>query len=173
MTIRTGISNNTFRALHRPLKEIGVLLIFALAGTAASWALRTDPLPLNADSAFYQLELDAPLIEPAAAITLYDEGEYLFIETRAAQKESVATIPGAIPVRSASFDDDLLDVFDFMQPGDPLILFGDGNMVPTSNIASRLKGRGYDNIKILRGGINAWIKAHGPITRLPQPEQDF
>ncbi len=173
MVIRSGTGNNALSALRQPLKEVGVLLIFALAGTAASWALRADPLPLSADPAFYQLELDAPLIEPAAAIRLYDEGEYLFIETRPTQEESVATIPGAIPVRSTSFDDDLLDVFDFMQPGDPLILFGGDNMVPTSNIASRLKGRGYDNIKILRGGIKAWIKAHGPISRTSQPEQDF
>ncbi len=151
-------------AMRRPLKEAGVLLVIALTATAASWALRPDRLPLRADPAFYRLELDAPLIDPGPALALYDEGQDLFVDTRPAPPGSLPTIPGAVPIRAASFDDDLLDLFDFLAPDDPVILFGDGNLVPVSNIAARLKERGYGNVRILRGGIKAWIKAQGPVT---------
>lgn len=160
----TGNRNLLGNTLRRPFREAAVLLIIALAGTAVSWALRSDRLPLRADPSFYKLELDAPLLDTAAARKLYDEGLTLFIDIRPITEGAVPTIPGALPVRADSFDDDLLAVFDFMQPGDPLVLFGDGNLVAVSNIAAKLKDRGYTDIHILRGGLKAWIKAGGPIT---------
>ncbi len=152
-------------AMRRPLKEAGVLLVVALAATAISWALRPDRLPLRADPAFYELELDAPLIDPESALALYQAGDHLFIDTRPVPEDSLPTIPGALPIRAGSFDDDLLDLFDFLSPDDPLILFGDGDLLPVSNIAGRLRERGYKDIQILRGGMGAWIKAGGPTTR--------
>ena len=152
-------------AMRRPLKEAGVLLVVTMAATALGWALRPDRLPLRADPAFYELELEAPLIDPDPALALYQAGEHLFIDTRPVPEDSLATIPGALPIRPGSFDDDLLDLFDFLSPEDPLILFGDGNLLPVSNIASRLKERGYRDIRILRGGIGAWVAAGGPVTR--------
>ncbi len=169
MDPRPGTRNTTGASLRKSLLEAGVLLAFALAATAISWALRSDRLPLRADPTFYRLELDAPLIDPAAAIELYRQGQYLFIDTRPVPEDSLASIPGALPVREQSFDDDLLAVFDFMHPEDPLILFGDGNLLTVSNISARLKARGYTHIQILRGGLRAWVQAQGPVTSGPLP----
>jgi len=147
----------------RALREALWLLAAAAILTAASWALRNDGLPLRADPTFYNLELEAPLITPGEALAFYNEGLHLFIDTRPGNGLDQATIPGAFPVRQSSFDDDLLDLFDFIAPTDPLILFGDGNLLPISAIAARLKDRGYPEVSILDGGLDAWRKAGGPV----------
>ena len=43
-----------------------------------------------------------------------------------------------------------------MTPEDHLVLFGDGDLLPVSNIAARLMDRGYPNLLILKGGLAAW-----------------
>ncbi len=157
---------------HQPLREAAVLLVLVMAVTAVSWSLRHDRLPLLADPDFYQLELNAPLIDPGPALVLYDEGIHLFIDTRPLPEGTVPTIPGAMVIRQDSFDDDLLALFDFLHPEDPLILFGDGNLLAVSNLAALLQERGYNDIQILRGGIKAWIRAQGPTTTPAPQRQD-
>jgi rhodanese-related sulfurtransferase len=146
------------------LREAGLLLAFALLATAVSWLLRSDPLPLAADPVVYELELDAPLATIAEALVLYDEGDFIFVDTRPRTEGEFQTIPGAFFIRESTFDDDLLEHFDFMTPEDHFILFGDGDLFPVSNIAARLKDRGYPNLFILKGGLAAWRKAGGEIS---------
>jgi hypothetical protein len=146
------------------LREAGLLLLTALVITGASWFLRSDGLPLVADSVEYELELAAPLIGIEEALNQFDEGEFLFVDTRARQGGAFDTIPGAFFVREASFDDDLLEYFDFMTTTDHIILFGDGDLTPASNIAGRMKERGYENLSILKGGLEAWSRAGGEIS---------
>ncbi len=140
-------------------REAGILLLVAVLATGGWWARNTDRLPLRADPAFYQLELEAPLLAIREALAFYDDGAHLFVDTRIGGSE---TIPGSLFIREATFDDDLLNNFDFMFAEDTLIIFGDGNLTATSNIAGRLKERGYQNVHILRGGLPAWIKGGGP-----------
>ncbi|PJA73882.1 hypothetical protein CO151_10860 [bacterium CG_4_9_14_3_um_filter_65_15] len=150
--------------LRRPLMEACALSVIVLAVTAVSWALRPDRLPLSADPTFYKLELDAPLIATKQAVALYDAGTHLFVDTRPGPIGATPTIPGSVPIRQDSFDDDLLDLFDFITPEDPLILFGDGNLSLASSIAARLKARGYVDLEILSGGLEAWRAAGAPLT---------
>jgi hypothetical protein len=147
-----------------PLREAAFLLLLAAIATAASWAVRPDRLPLVADSRVYQLELPAPLVDTATALGLFDEGVHLFIDTRDIEPGSAATISGALPIRPSSFDDDLMDLFDFLMPEDPLVLFGDGDLNATANLATRLLDRGYTDLLILDGGLAAWEKAGGDIS---------
>jgi rhodanese-related sulfurtransferase len=144
-------------------REAAFLLLVAVAATAATWALRPDPLPLVADARTYELELAAPLVGPREAVVLYDEGEHLFVDTRDVEPGAVATIPGALPIRANNFDDDLFDLFDFLTTEDPLVLFGDGDLMATNTIASRLADKGYRELLILDGGLSAWRKAGGEI----------
>ena len=144
-------------------REAALLLVLSCVILAASWALRSDRLPLVADARTYELELAAPLVDPEAAILLYDEGVHLFIDTRAVEPGTVATIPGALPIRAETFDDDLLDLFDFLRPEDPLVLFGDGDLLSVSTIASRLADKGYTDLQILDGGVGAWRRAGGEV----------
>lgn len=148
-----------------PVREAGLLLLIALLATGVSWYLREDGLPLVANSTGYELELEAPLVAVEEALAHFDEGEYLFVDTRGAVLEEFQTIPGAFFIREDSFDDDILHNFDFMGPSDHFILFGDGNLLPVSNIAARMKARGYENVFILQGGLAAWRAAGGEISQ--------
>jgi rhodanese-related sulfurtransferase len=140
-------------------KEAGLILVLSMIATAAWWAFSAERLPLQADPAYYELELEAPLLTIDEALVFYDEGVHLFVDTR--DDNEGTSIPGALFIRAETFDDDLLENFDFMFPEDELILYGDGNLSRTSNIAARLKGRGYLNVHILQGGFSAWINAGG------------
>lgn len=155
-------------SMREPARQALLLLGIAAAAAAASWALRDPRLPLRADSAFYELELAAPLVEAAEALRLYEAGDHLFIDTRPVAPGTTATIPASMLVRAASFDDDLLAVFDFLRPEDPLVLFGDGDLNGVSNVAARLRDRGFQDLTILRGGLDAWRRAGGECTE-PRP----
>lgn len=142
-------------------KEASLLLAAALVLTAVSWLARPDSLPLLADPAVYELELAAPVVEIPAALQLFDEGAHLFIDTRPIEPGSQPTIAGAFIIREATFDDDLLALFDDLYPEDPLILFGDGDLVGTNNVAGRLLARGFSDVQIMRGGVKGWQAADG------------
>jgi rhodanese-related sulfurtransferase len=148
-----------------PLREAGLLLLAAAIATAVSWVLRSDGLPFTADPTGYELELAAPLTGITEALALYEEGDYFFVDTRPQVDGDFQTIPGAFFIRAESFDDDILANFDFMTPEDHFILFGDGDLLPVSTIASRMKDRGYENLFILKGGLAAWRKAGGEISQ--------
>ena len=147
------------------LREAGLLLLVALLATGITWILRSDGLPLTADATGYELELAAPLVQVDQALVLFDEGEYLFVDARSSVELEFTTIPGAFLIRQDTFDDDLLGYFDFMGPDDHFILFGDGNLLPISNIAARMIERGYENVVILKGGLSAWRAAGGDISQ--------
>ena len=147
------------------LREAGLLLLVALAATGLSWFLRSDSLPLRADPVAYELELAAPLVGIKEALALFEEGDFLFIDTRPRAQGEFQTIPGAFFIREESFDDDLLEYFDFMTTEDTFILFGDGDLFSVSNLAARMQGRDYTNLFILKGGLTAWEKAGGEISR--------
>lgn len=147
------------------VREAGLLLLLTVALTSVSWLLRDDGLPFAADPVGYELELAAPLTSTEEALALYDEGDYLFVDTRTATDGDFQTIPGAFFIREATFDDDLLEYFDFMTTEDHFILFGDGDLFPVSNIAARMKDRGYQDLLILKGGLEAWLRAGGEISK--------
>ena len=151
-------------------KEAALLIFAALVLTAVSWLLRPDGLPLVADPAVYELELVAPVVEIPAALEFFDEGMHLFIDTRPIEPNSQPTIAGAFIIREATFDDDLLALFDDLYPEDPVILFGDGDLVGTNNVAGRLQARGFVDVQILRGGVDGWQSAGGALGSAYVPE---
>ena len=156
--------NRTWTRVDGPaLREAVFLVLLAVLATAVTWAVRPDRLPLVADARVYELELPVPLVDTATALALYEEGAHFFVDTRGLESGSAPTIPGALPIRAASFDDDLLDLFDFLTTEDPLVLFGDGDLNATANIAARLLDRGYVDLLIFDGGLKAWEKAGGEI----------
>ena len=146
------------------LRETGLLLLLALSVTVAAWLIRPEKMALRAETAFYELELDAPLVAVADALVLYDTGSHLFLDTRAAGPGSFVTIPGALPVRVTTFDDDLYENRDFLYPEDPVVLFGDGNLPAVSDVAALLLERGFEEITIMGGDLEAWRRAGGPLT---------
>ncbi|MCP4291293.1 MAG: rhodanese-like domain-containing protein [bacterium] len=150
--------------LKKTMFQAFALLLVSVIAASLSWWLRPDALPLQADATAYELELSAPLVDLEEARSLFDEGNYLFIDTRANAAEMETTISSAFLLREKSFDDDLLALMDYLYPEDPILLFGDGDLYPVSNIADKLLKRGYENILILRAGVSGWEKAGGPLS---------
>lgn len=153
--------------LRAALGQAGWLLAVTLLLTAGSWALRPGRLPLLADASVYELELSAPLIDVPTALGLYEEGMHIFIDTRSAEDAAVSglAVPGSVSVRQENFDDDLLAIFDFVGPDDPLVLYDNGGLLIASNIAARLAERGFGDLSIMAGGVAAWREAGGETTR--------
>ena len=143
------------------LRQALQLLAASLLLGGAIWSLRTDRLPLTADLEIYQLELAAPVVNIPEALELYDQGNHLFIDTRADLQTGQEAIPGTFVLRSATFADDLRALFDYLGPEDPLIIYGDGNLTLDSNIVLKLQERGYQNLLILKGGFPAWAGGGG------------
>jgi sulfur transfer complex TusBCD TusB component (DsrH family) len=144
---------------------IGVSLVLA----AASWFVRTPRVPLVADMELYSLDLGVPVITPADAVPLFEAGVHMFVDTRA-DAADLATIPGCFIIRQDTFDDDLREVFDFLHPDDPLILYGDGNLLMLSPVLERLKARGYTDMQVMRGDPAAFRDAGGELSPGPEPE---
>ena len=150
------------RPRRRPglLREAGLLVLVALVLSALSWGLRPPRLPLRADASLYELDLEFPVVEPDAAVALYDANTHLLIDTRA-EAVGGGRVPGAFLVRQRSFDADLAEIFDFLTPEDPLLLIGDGNLLRLSAVANRLRDRGYGNLTLMRGDLVQWAAAGG------------
>lgn len=164
MVSRIFMKNQVDFCLRRPLVEAVVLVFVALIVTGLSWVLRSDSLPWQANATAYEMELSAPLIEISEALRLFDEGDYLFIDTRRNAAEVESTISSSFMIRESSFDDDLLALMDVLYPEDPMVLFGNGELSGVSNITNRLQELGYENILILRAGVNDWREAGGPVS---------
>ena len=147
-----------------------VLLAVTVVLAGAAWVLRPAPLPLAADPLSYELELSAPLVELAEARALFQEGNHFFIDTRPEAGPGVETLSGSFIIREQEFDDDLLRLLDVLYREDPVILFGDGNLMGVSNVAARMQERGFLSVQIMRAGVSAWRKAGGDMGEAYIPE---
>ncbi|MCP4571037.1 MAG: rhodanese-like domain-containing protein [bacterium] len=98
---------------------------------------------------------------------------HIFVDTRPTGPAAASglAVPGAVPIRPGSFDDDLLEIFDFVGPDDPLVLYDDGGLLGASNIAARLLERGFTDLSIMAGGVAAWQQAGGE-TSVPAAERE-
>ncbi len=142
------------------LRETLLLVVITLVLATLSWALRPPRLPLQADLAIYELDLGFPVISAAEAVACYDANSHLFIDTRGGG-DHTRRVPGAVPIGQDSFDAELREVFDFMDPEEPLLLIGDGNLVMIAVLAERLKDKGYGDITIMEGTLETWAEAGG------------
>jgi rhodanese-related sulfurtransferase len=145
------------------IRQAWILTVISIVIGAGSWLVRPDRLPLMADPEIYALDLPAPLISLQQARELYEQGNHFFIDTRRGEIQESETIPGAFVIREASFADDLNAVMDFIYPEDNLILFGESSPMPVTSVAVRFLDRGYRHVKIMQGGLEAWLQDGGPI----------
>jgi 3-mercaptopyruvate sulfurtransferase SseA len=145
-------------------RQTGLLLLAALLAATAAWALRTPRWPLRAEPALYAQEWAAPLITAGTALQLYHEGKHHFVDTRQLELPQAPHIPGAFSIRPTSFADDLLAASDFMFPSDAFVLYGTDDLAPVSSVAARFQERGYPDVEIMVGGLEAWRTAGGPVS---------
>ena len=143
-------------------REAPLLLGLAVVLAAGSWFARTPRLPLIADMSLYEMDLAAPVLEPAEALAAFRDNTHIFVDTRAV--DDGRRIPGAMVLRPDSFDEDFREIYDFLVPEDALILYGDGNLMLTSNVAQQLEARGFTELSLLRGDLDAWAAAGGDLS---------
>ncbi len=152
-----------FRDPAGAIREALFLLGVSLALAVGLWLARPDRLPLQADSQAYALDLSAPLISVDEALVAYQDGSRFFVDTRAGDPSGRASIPGSFLIREQHLLEDLEAMGDFLFPEDPLILYGAGHPLPVDAVAARLQTRGFENVVILQGGLEAWRRAGGEI----------
>lgn len=146
----------------RLLRETSILLAAALLLAVTVWALRTPRLPLSATASFYEQELAAPVVTIDQALVLYET--HHFVDTRPDDAPADPGIRGAFRIRAVTFADDFIESADFIYPEDSFVLYGDSDLQRVSLVATRFIERGYLDVKILAGGLEAWRRAGGPVT---------
>ncbi|MBU8869326.1 MAG: rhodanese-like domain-containing protein [Gemmatimonadales bacterium] len=143
------------------IREAAIVVLITIAAATVTWVSRDNRLPLIADRDFYELELSAPLVDIPGAIALFNEGNYLFIDTRSSLTLEDDTIPGAFTIRALSLNDDLYELADTVYPEDPVILFGNGDLSGVAHVADLLLARGFEDILIMRGDLASWRNQGG------------
>lgn len=167
----TARTSSPFRRDCRgTLLQAGALLALTLAAAAALWLARGDRLPLRADATVYELQIAVPLVDPAEALAMYDEGVRVFVDTRDDAERGGEIIPGSFRIRTASFDEDLWEAGEFLYPEDPVLLYGSGDLGSVVLVADLLLARGFEDVMILRGGLSAWRSAGGETSEPLPPE---
>jgi rhodanese-related sulfurtransferase len=153
------------------LREAGALLCAATALAAVVWAARDDRIPLLPDARVYEQDLPAPVLTVDEALRSYEEGLAIFVDTREETGEETICVPGAFFVRESSFDDDLYAAREWIYPEDDLVLYGSGDLLRVGSVAARFLERGYENVRIMAGGLEAWRRAGGEVvTRAEEAE---
>ena len=163
-------TNPTIR--RRTLREAGLLLAVAVLLAVTTWAVRSEQLPLLASADVYELELSAPVMDLDRALRAYEAGSHLFVDIRQSAPSGSSYIPGAFTIRQDSFEDDLMAASDFIYPEETLVLYGTGDLQVVAAVASRFLDRGYENIFIMSGGIDAWRRAGGPVAQTEETSGD-
>jgi rhodanese-related sulfurtransferase len=148
-------------------RDLALLLGATVVLTAGTWLVRSPRMPLHADFSLYELELDAPVMQPADAIAAYEQNTHLFVDTRNIAIDP-RRIPGSFSLRPDTFEDDLREIYDFLVPEDPLVLYGDGNLILVSNVVKKMQERGFENVSILSGGLIAWDQAGGELAAIEE-----
>ncbi len=148
--------------LRRLLGEAGLLLLTAVLIAGAAWAVRTPRLPLAADATAYSMNIEFPLVGPAAAMAIHSADTHYFVDTRPVADGG--HVPGSFPVRQDEFDDDVMALRDFLLPEDPLVLYGDGDLLALAAVAARLKDRGFTDLTLMEGSFSAWRSAGGSVS---------
>lgn len=152
-----------FRDPGQAVRQALLLMGLSLALAVVLWVVRPDRLPLQADPQAYTLDLSAPLISVEEALAAYEDGSRFFVDTRAGEPAGRATIPGSFVIREQQLLEDLDDLGGFLFPEDPLILYGADHPLPVDAVAARLQTRGFSDVVILQGGLEAWRRADGPL----------
>ena len=94
--------------------------------------------------------------EGRAGILGIGERKALWIDPRSEARYRAGHIPGAVnfPLENVREDHPVLREYDVF------IVYGDDYNEPIANaMAKRLIAKGYDDVRTLRGGLNAWARA--------------
>lgn len=142
-------------------KESFILLLISIAVAIIAWAVNPNRLPIAADETLYKLDVKYEVVDAQTAVSMYNNDLIILIDVRSSVIDK--KIPGAFYLRQDSFDDDYLELFEYITPEEKLLLLGTGDLMVINAIADRLAEKGYSNLVLLGGDIKAWQNAGGEV----------
>lgn len=154
-TVRTQrLAAATFRGLVLTLVSGAIGLGFNHArAVGLPLSLPEDP-PAGGSE---HLEIDA-----TAAAELLGTG--LFVDARSRALYLDGHVAGAIGLPYEEFETAFGDVADLLVPGVPIIVYCEGHeCILSHSLAQALRQGGYDDVRVLSGGIAAWQDAGLPM----------
>jgi rhodanese-related sulfurtransferase len=108
---------------------------------------------------------DAPLAdEITLAAARAESGPLLWIDARPDAEFVRDHIPEALPLNLDNWDAQIVGVIQRWQPGTRVIVYCDDRACGSSReVAGKLRREyQFDDVRVLHGGWNAWLKAAGP-----------
>lgn len=99
---------------------------------------------------------------------LLERGEALFIDARIEEHFEAAHIPTSLSIPYPDLQDGRPEILDYIPEEQPLIVYCDGGTCHASEDAAEiLKEYGYQNVRTIPGGWEAWMKFGGPVEVSP------
>jgi rhodanese-related sulfurtransferase len=150
------------------INQLGRTAVRTVMLTAASAAVglgfnqvREIGIPLGAETV-------APLEHSSEEIPVDEAarmpGEILFVDARSRAAFAEGHLPGAVSLPYEEFETAYGEVADRLVPGIPLITYCEGGDCTLSHsLAHALRQGGYDDVRVLAGGFEAWARAGLPV----------
>jgi rhodanese-related sulfurtransferase len=165
------------RWLEHRLTECAIVLLIATVLGLAINAVRRDPLPYDLPAATLSTRSGARIVFLSEARRLFEEGNFVFIDTRDEAAFLREHIEGALSLPASDFAE-LYPELTVWTAGQPLLLYGaSGNLLTADDVAQQLHTAGMQDLRMLAEGLGGW-KARGYPTAsgadgilTPQPEE--
>jgi rhodanese-related sulfurtransferase len=147
---------------HR-LTESAILLLIATVLGLAINAVRRDPLPYDLPASTLSTRSGARVVFLAQARRLFEEGNYVFVDTRDEAAFLREHIEGALSLPARDFAA-LYPELTVWTAGQPLLLYGvSGNLLTADDVAQQLHAAGMRDVIMLAEGIGEWKVRGYPI----------
>lgn len=144
---------------HR-LTESAILLLIATVLGLAINAVRRDPLPYDLPAATLSTRSGARVVFLSEARRLFEEGNYVFVDTRDEASFLREHIEGALSLPARDFAA-LYPELTVWTAGQPLLLYAaSGNLLTADDVAQQMHAAGMRDVRMLAEGLGEW-KARG------------
>ena len=106
---------------------------------------------------------DAPVISLSEAMTAYNSGQAIFVDSRTMEDYKAGHIKGAIQLYMEEFEVEYAEVKDLLPKDALIITYCGGDECELSLFLTRnLKEQGFANLKVFFGGWKEWVDAGLP-----------
>ena len=148
-----------------PFQQVLIILLFSLGMGLAINGLRKASLPLAGGWSSSPVKGDIPVVSLEDAVVKLLSDDVLFLDARSTADYQRGHIIGAVnlPVRDGSFGQGLQEFSGRVDHQRELIVYCDGTGCTLGpQLASILRGLGFEDVKILLNGWNEWVAAGMP-----------
>ncbi len=145
-------------------KDMGPIVVFLATSLAAGLLINTlfpvrcpalSPAPWGAGT--HQATSDDISVSPTCAQALVKYADALLIDVRGSAPYSGGHAAGAINIPASQlFEQSNIQYLTEVQATRPIILYCEADCTSSHSIAEKLRQQGWDNVLVIRGGMEAW-----------------